>query len=226
MDVTFLKQALFNGTTANAFKLGTALTGGWFWVRVSGCSILYRGEDLNAIDFNIILAVVNTSRIQPPPYIRHDANSVHFYLVRRANAFGMLEQTYSAAVKVEIDADGNLTSSRPNGIFGLTAEQLAAGCAQLAWFYCALDRKSNPASFKIYSDGATGRVDYGNPLATVKYQGRRFYSFKTAPLDAGTYLFTVKTEDKTAAKSPPAEITVQISGEISETITILEARAI
>jgi len=37
----WLREALFNGMTANAFKLGTTLSLGWFWLRIAGCSALY-----------------------------------------------------------------------------------------------------------------------------------------------------------------------------------------
>ena len=47
----WLREALFNGMTANAFKLGTTLSLGWFWVRVAGCSVLYRGSSMGEIDF-------------------------------------------------------------------------------------------------------------------------------------------------------------------------------
>jgi len=40
------REALFNGATAAAFKLGTVLTQGWFWVRRSGCAAVYRGASI------------------------------------------------------------------------------------------------------------------------------------------------------------------------------------
>ncbi len=226
MDRMFLKEALFYGASANAFKLGTALAGGWFWVRVSGCTLLYRGSDINTIDFNNILAVgdIDALQIQPPAYISHDSNSVYFYVVRRTNNFGMAEQTFSAAVKVAIDAEGNLISPRPNGIFELKAEQFADNKAELVWFYCPLGQKSKPVCFKVYCDGGTGQINYENPLATINYAGQRFYSYTSNVFETGTYLFAIKVEDSTGVPSLPAEIRVQVSDVTPETITILETQ--
>ena len=57
MELKFLREALYNGMTANAFKLGTVLTGGWFWMRIGGCSVLYRGPGMSEINFDDLLAV-------------------------------------------------------------------------------------------------------------------------------------------------------------------------
>jgi len=57
IEMSWLREALFNGMTANAFKLGTVLSLGWFWSRTAGCSALYRGYDMEEIDFSNILAV-------------------------------------------------------------------------------------------------------------------------------------------------------------------------
>ncbi len=228
MDRMFLKEVLFYGASANAFKLGTVLTGGWFWVRVSGCTLLYRGEDISAIDFNNILAAgdIGAEQIQPPAYIHHDSSSVYFYVVRRVSNFGMAEQTFSAAVKVAIDDDGDLTSPKPNSIIELKAEQLADDKVRLIWFYCPLGQKSKPACFKIYYDAGTGQINYENPLATVKYAGRKFYSYISSSLNTGTYLFAIKAEDSAGAQSLPVQIRIQVSGATLETITILEIQAI
>jgi len=226
MDTMFLKEALFYGASANAFKLGTVLTGGWFWVRVTGCTLLYRGEDISSIDFNKVLAVgeIDAGQLQPPAYISHDSNSVYFYVVRRANNFGMAEQTFSTAVKVSIDADGNLTLPRPNGIFAVKAKQFAPGQVQLVWFYCPLEQKSKPVCFKIYSDNGTGQINYENPPATVSYAGQRFYSYTSNVLDMGTYLFAIKAEDSAGVQSLPAQIRIQVSNVTSEMVTILETQ--
>ena len=72
MDSAFYKDALFAGMTTNAFKLGTVLHLGWFWPRLNGCSLLYRGDSIETIDFDKIIAVGNSdaSEIQPPDYLQ------------------------------------------------------------------------------------------------------------------------------------------------------------
>ncbi len=133
MEIKFLKDALFSGMTANAFKLGTALTLGWFWQRVSGCSVLYRGLSMETIDPDNMLAVaeIKAIKIYVPDYANHTSNTAYFYVVRRVNSCGNLEYTMAAAVKVIIDADGNLAPGRPNNIFKVKTCQIADNKVEL-----------------------------------------------------------------------------------------------
>ena len=197
MEITFLKEALFSGMTANAFKLGTVLTLGWFWPRVDGCSVLYRGGSVATIDFDNILdvAALEAGQISPPSYVAHSNNSTQFYLVRKVNGCGYLERTLKAAVKITIDAQGNLAVPEPNSIFDATITQTDADKAKIVWYYCPLDQNSEPTCFNIYYDSGTGQIDYENPIATINYAGRKFYSYTTDSLDADEYIFAVKAQD-------------------------------
>jgi hypothetical protein len=197
METQYLKDALFAGMTANAFKLGTVLAGGWFWSRVGGCSVLYRGESIYTIDFADVLAVVDSQaqEILPPSYLQHDATSTCFYVVRRINKCGDQERTLSAAVRVSIDAGGDLAKPQPNRILEANAELVEGDRIELVWFYFPLDQESPPVCFNIYCDGGTGQIDYENAVATVSYAGRKYYSYETAPLNPGAYLFCVKAKD-------------------------------
>jgi hypothetical protein len=197
IDRPWLREAIFNCVSANAFKLGVALSGGWFWVRLTGCTTLYRGADMQQVDFANILAVAgqNACEIQPPSYLPHNSNSTYFYVVRRFNNCGYMECTLGAAVKVSIANDGELTRPQPNNIFCLKTEQTAGSKIRLVWFYCPLEQKSKPVRFKIYWDSRTGQVNYDNPLATINYQGRKYYNYETITLEVGRYLFTIRAED-------------------------------
>jgi len=196
IEQDWLLAALFGGMTANAFKLGTALTLGWFWMRRSGCSALYRGPTIDQIDFTNALTVAeqDAGQISQPSYVAHGSNSTYFYAVRRFNTCGYQEHTLAAVAKVAIDAGGNLAPPQPNNIFAAAARQVASNKVQLTWFYCPLRQESKPACFRIYHDAATGQIDYQNPLAAVSYQGQRFYSYLTEPLAGGRYLFAVRAE--------------------------------
>jgi len=193
----WLREVLFNCVSANAIKLGTALTSGWFWVRVCGCSALYRGAGMEQMDFTNILAVAakDACEIRPPSYLPHDSNSTYFYVIRRFNNCGYQERTLGAAVKVSIETSGELARPQPNNIFDSKAEQVNGNKIQLVWFYCPLEQKSKPVCFKIYWDSWTGEVDYENPTAIISYQGRKYYSYETGALEAGRYLFAIRAED-------------------------------
>jgi hypothetical protein len=229
MEIKWLKEALFAGQTSNAFKLGTALTLGWFWPRLSGCSILYRGESFQQIDFANILTVtqMDACLISPPAYLPHESSSTYFYVVRRANNCGDEEHTLSAAVKVSIDADGDLALGQPNNIFCARAKQIAGSRIQLVWYYCPVGQQSMPACFRIYTDNRTGQIDYENPLATIDYSGRMFYSYHSDALETGRYLFAIRARDAAGMEdSSWAKIRVQLDTASPEAMDILGVEAI
>jgi len=226
METMWLREALFGGMTCNGFKLGTVLNMGWFWSRVSGCSVLYRGCSMEAIDFARILSVAepDADEISPPCYIQHEEAAVYFYVIRRANNCGDQEYSLNASVKVLIDADGNLAPRQSNNIFRAGAKQAADSKVLLVWHYCPLEQESEPASFKVYYDGGTGQVDYENPLAVISYTGRRFYSYTTNTLSTGRYLFSIRAKDAAGTENESfAQIEVQLGAECPNAVDILSA---
>lgn len=229
MEIHWLKEAVFAGQTSNAFKLGTVLTLGWFWPRVAGCSILYRGGSIETIDFTNILAVAkaDASQIQPPNYLQHSSNSTYFYVIRRANNCGAQEYTLAASVKLSIDADGEMAKPRPNSILAARAEQIAGSKIQLLWFYCPIEQESQPINFKIYYDGGIGQIDYGNPIASIRYIGRMFYNYRSNTLAAGRHLFAIKVEDAAGAEDAlSGQIKFQLDTKSPDTIDIVGAETV
>jgi hypothetical protein len=229
MEARFLKEALFCGVTGNAFKVGTALSLGWFWSRIAGCSLLYRGNSMGKIDFDNILTVdaLDTKQIQPPQYLTHANNTTCFYVVRRANNCGDLEHTLAAAVKVSIDTDGELAQPRPNSIFETRNEQRAGSKVKLLWYYCPLDQNSEPACFKIYYDNGTGQIDYENSITTISYAGRKFYSYQSGSLEGDRYLFAIRVKDTNGVEdSSLAKLVIQITTVAPDPIDILSAKTI
>ena len=228
MDAVWLRGALFNGHTGNAIKLGTVLTCGWFWMRVSGCSALYRGSSMDTIEFGIVLAVaeVDASEMSPPDYVQHDNNSAYFYLVRRANRCGDQEHTLSAAVKVSIDAGGNLAEPQPNNIFGVKAKQVDGDKIELVWYYCPLEQKQELTCFRVYYDAGTGQVNYENHIATVCYRGRKYYSYQSNSLCTGRYLFCIRAEGANGAEGASAQVGIEHDISSPDAVDILDAEAV
>jgi len=225
----WLTEALFNGMTANAFKLATVLTNGWFWMRRTGCSALYRGPGVERIDFANILTVAEQDAvsISPPDHIPHNSNLTYFYVVHRFNNCGYQERTLAAAVKVSIDAEGNLVEQKPNNIFAWRLDQVHGNKIQLIWFYCGLEQESKPESFRIYYDSGTGLVDYENPIATINYQGRKFYTYQSDALAAGRYLFAAKAENADGIEDNSlARLAVQLNVTKPDAIDILSAETL
>ncbi|MGA2322784.1 MAG: hypothetical protein ABSG22_02945 [Sedimentisphaerales bacterium] len=200
-----MREALFAGQTANGFKLGTVTTLGWFWMRVGGCRIAYRGGSMEGVDFENVLAVVepDADEISLSSYLSHEAGKVYFYVVRCANGWGDIEQTLRAVAKVAIDNDGKLGKTRPNEIVGLRAEQGQDGNVEIVWTYNPMEQAprlssgqgGGPAEMRIYGDNGTGEIDYQNPVAVVKYKGRRFYRHRIEMPTDGRYRFAVRAAD-------------------------------
>lgn len=197
METKWLKEALFAGMTANAFKLGTTLTLGWFWVRVSGCSMLYRGFSMEQIDFKNILSVdeADAAEVSVPSYVQHNNDTSYFYIIRRSNSCGIEEYTLNAAVRVSIDVNGELAELQPSKVCKIKWQQVDGEKIQITWYYCPIEQQSAPAYFKVYYDAGTGQIDYENSVATIFYAGHRFYNYQSNALGAGEYLFTVKVMD-------------------------------
>ena len=229
MEIKLLRNALFSGMTSNTFKLGTVLTLGWFWVRVAGCSALYRGSSMERIDFENILTVAGpqASLISPPSYVMHNNDTSYYYVLRRSNVCGDEEHTLAAAVKVSIDTDGELAKPQPNSICEIKAQQVDGNKVRLTWYYCPIEQQSEPVHFKVYYDAGTGQIDYENPLATIHYVGERFYSYQSELLNAGEYRFAVRAEDAAGTENCSlARIKIQLDTTKPDAIDILSIEAI
>ncbi|MHC4212156.1 MAG: hypothetical protein ACYSWP_02165 [Planctomycetota bacterium] len=228
MEIDFYRDVLFDGMTANGFKLGTVLSLGWFWMRVDGCSVLYRGDVMDAIDFGDVLSVseIDAEQMSVPSYVGHENDSIYFYVVRRFNSCGVAEQTLSTSVRVAIDSAGDLAEPRPNNLFAVKARQIDGNKVELSWYYCPLAQESEPESFVIYSDGGSGAVDFENSVATVDYTGRRFYSYTSGILDTGRYLFCIKVEDVSGQASGGIMILVELNGGTPGSIEFVDAESI
>ncbi len=228
MEAKFF-DSLYEGDSPNGVKLGMGLTGGDFWPRIAGCQVLYRGSGIDEIDFSSILAVAEaeSSEIWPPSYIPHNSGSTYFYVVRRVNNCGRQEHTLAAAVKVSIDASGNLAEPQPNNIFEAIAQQVSGNKIQLIWVYCPIAQESAPACFKVYYDAGTGQINYENPIAMICYAGRRFYSYQSDTLEASKYLFCIRAEDAAGMESASlAPIRVQLDTVSPGAVNILSTEII
>jgi hypothetical protein len=228
MDAKFF-DSLYEGGSPNGVKLGMGLTGGDFWPRVAGCSMLYRGSDMDLIDFSNILAVseAEASEISPPTYVSHDNDSIYFYVIRQANNCGHEEHTLTAAVKFSIDSNGELAEPLPNSVFETRAGQVNGNKIWLVWYYCPIEQQSPPLCFKVYYDAGTGQIDYENPLATISYSGRQFYTYLSDVLDGGKYLFAIRAEDSGGTENDSlSPIKVHLETTSPGAINILNAKVV
>jgi hypothetical protein len=226
IKLNWLNDALFNGMTSNAFKLGTTLSLGWFWTRTFGCSALYSGPGIEQIDFDTVLTVgqIDAREISPPDYLPHESNSTYFYTIRRYNHCGYQEHTLAAIAKFSLDTEGELVKPQPNKIYAAGAEQVDTNKVLLTWFYCPLEQDSQPDCFNIYYDNRTGQIDYKNPLATISFKGQKFYSYQSSSFETGKYLFAIRAEDTDGNEnSSSACLSIELGDKCPDAIDILQA---
>jgi hypothetical protein len=229
MEQAWLREALFAGQTANGFKMGTALILGWFWARVNGCRIVYRGASMEGVDFDDVLAVTepDADKVSLPNYLTHEAGQAYFYVVRCANRCGRIERTLRAAVKVAIDGTGELCREKPNDVFGLNAEQGKDNKIEIVWTYSPIEQGCPAKEMRIYSDEGTGEVDYQNPIATVKYKGRRFYGHRIETPADERYMFAIRAVDiEGNTRETMQTVTVEVHEKDIEAIEIVNIESI
>lgn len=229
VERAWLREVLYNGMTANSYKLTTVLTLGWFWLRVAGCAVLHRGPGMDAIDVTNILTVANIDSftISPPEYVPHKDSSTCFYVLRRFNKCGYPEHTLCAAVRVSMDMFGNLEKPRPNTIFHTASVKEDGKQLLLTWFYCPIGQNSQPVHFKVYYDGGTGEIDYESPVCTVAYRGRRFYSYRSATLSTGRHVFAIEAVDAAGVEGTSSKrLGIQLREDNPEAIKILVGEVI
>jgi hypothetical protein len=84
-----------------------------------------------------------------------------------------------------------------------------------------------PVGFNVYYDNRTEQIDYQNPLATIDYEGRKFYSFQSNTLEAGEYLFAIRAVDAAGLEnSTLAKLKIQLEPATINAINILKAEAV
>jgi len=167
MESKWLKEALFAGMTSNAFKLGTTLSLGWFWMRVAGCHTVYRGQD-GVMNYDNICAVMNVDAAQVTVGCQNlPAGTIWEYIRRQVSPCG-LESGDSDSCRVIIDANGDAILNAPNAPDDVTIEIVAGGMLKLRWRYRPLWQVVEPTGFYIFMDSGSG-FDFETPVATVPF---------------------------------------------------------
>ena len=222
MESKWLQDALVGGMTSNAFKLGTVLSLGWFWMRPSGCATIYRGASVDTVDFEIVLAVsdVDADSISLQS-VAHSANSVYVYVLRRVNCCGDEEMSLNAAVRVAFDGEGNLVATGCNGIFDIKAKQVAGPRVAILWYYCPANQGQACSGFEVYGDNGSGTIDYNNAIETIDYIGPRFYAFESSVLSGGQYQYCIK-----AVSGGEAVVVIDVDDLVPQSVGVLQGQAV
>ena len=222
MEGKWLQDALFGPMGSNAFKLGTALSQGWFWMRPSGCMTLYRGASVDTVDFEIVLAVndadADSISLQSAA---HSPNSVYYYILRRANCCGDEEMSLNVAVRVGFDSNGDLVAVGCNGIFDIKAQQIAGPRAAVLWYYCPAGQGQECGGFEVYGDNGSGTIDYNNAIETIDYIGPRFYAFESSVLGGGQYQYCIR-----AVSGGETIVVIDVDDSVPQSVGVLQGQAV
>jgi len=221
----WLKEALFNGMTANAFKLGTVLSLGWFWMRHTGFHVVYRGQDGN-MDYDRIQALMELDDDQVSIEFQNlPANTIWHFVRRQVSCCG-LESEDSPACIVFLDENGDMIGNTPNPPISLIIEGLSNARFRLRWRYTPLEEEISPTGFNIYMDSGSG-FDFETPEDNVLYGTGRGgeYDWISGPLTNGKlYRFCVRSYRTDAGESQNTNYVAAVADSIGpDAITDLRA---
>jgi hypothetical protein len=215
MEAKFF-DSLYNGDSAKGVVLCMGITDGDFWTRSAGAQILYKGQSADEIDFNTIQGVANVN--EKFQITGGGASSTTYYIVRRVNCCGYEEKTFNAVIRAEFDDLGNLIEQVNNKIINLSAQQVESQKIKFRWFYQVINQAQKIDKFNIYSDNATGTIDYETPIGIVEYTGRKFYQFITGTLTGSDYIFCIRAAENNNFNG---QVKIQINRQSPESIGVV-----
>lgn len=213
MEVKFF-DGIFGGDSVSGAMLCLGLTGGDFWGRIEGCQNLYRGRSADSIELEKIISTGHAADvlITVPAEVTHLPSESYVYLLRRVSICGDEEKSFSGALKVSFDDDGNLIVGGCNEILEASLKQIPGPLARLTWFYSPIDQAKQCQQFKIYSDGGSGQIDFNAPVSLIEYKGMYCYSYESAILSEGRHRFCVRSAADNGQETTGKEVELLISG--------------
>lgn len=190
---------IHRGYTVAGMANGVTATNGWSFPRMSGGYNLYRGQGVGApIDpaNPVGAAGASAASISNFSWRPHRTEDTYGYVVAAIGGGGVESAPSHPTRIAEFDVTGGLIGLRPNSPTGLTVTPLAAGRFELGWIYISEGQEAAPSLFRVYTDNASGPVDYQNAIGSVSYvRGKIHYTFTTAPYDQDArYTFAVRAE--------------------------------
>jgi len=155
---------------------------------------IYYNAGAGRVDYDTIIASMNATTITWTSDALTYAAPWRFG-VRAFNVYG--EEQNTDAVLLQLDSLGRNLANRPNAPTNLTAEAAAAGTLTLKWRYPSTGQAAAPATFRIYTNGGSGAVDYSSVHDSLAYTAgiNRAFSWTSGALTHGaTHIFSVRAE--------------------------------
>ena len=176
-------DSIHRGWTPGGIANGVCATNGFAFPRVAGGYNLYRSmiDGSGAIEIAGAADAITTSVETFAWAVAGALDNVRFE-IRSIGGGGVESASSMILVDVEFDALAQPNALKPNAPRSLSIVQRAAGRFELAWRYVESHQPAAPVVFRIFSDNASGVIDYGNAVGEVTYRKRGgAYSFVTSP---------------------------------------------
>jgi hypothetical protein len=180
---------IHRGWTPYGIANGVCTTNGFSFPRVAGGYNLYR-RDVGAEEAAIVgAASANADHVENFAWAAAGANDDVRFELRSIGGGGVESAASSWNVNVQFDGFAQPHALKPNSPQGLSIERRAAGRFELTWRYPERRQETIPEVFKIFSDNATGVVDYAAAVGEVAYRPRLIaHSFLTTAHSHGAVL--------------------------------------
>ncbi len=185
---------IHRGWTPGGIANGVCATNGFAFPRVAGGYNLYRREVGEQVIEIVGAAGANADRIQNFSWAVADALDEVCFELRSIGGGGVESAATGVGVDVEFDSLAQPDALRPNVPQNLAVERRAGGRFEILWQYGERDQEVAPELFRVYTDNASGVIDYKNPIGEVAYIARqRHFTFLTGTHTHGlTLLFAVR----------------------------------
>lgn len=226
------RDTIHRGRTPWGIANGLRITAGRSFPRIRGGYLIYRGLSTATIDRDnpVGAAGFGTRRIEPFPWVAHEAGDVWYYELVPIGAGGVECPTTSTRriVRVVIDGEG-LARMRPATPRRLTVAAAAGGTFRLSWTHLHADGNAVVSVFRVYNDAGTGTVDYETVVATLAARKSRLgsgdYAWASAAFaDAATIKWAVRAESASGqqdAGTTAVEATAETTGPASPAMSLV-----
>ncbi len=210
-------QPIAGGLSETGVANGLLLTGGWFWARVRGGYLLYRGlGGWGNIDWDrpVGAAAADAGEVREFGWMARGPAGGYWYGVRKVGGGGAMTAPGGSAVGCGVDETGQLVGPLPGDVERVWARQAGQGRVLVCWCYGGPYETARPVAFHIYGDGGTGQVNYGQPIATVAWDLRRqVYGWLSSVYAVGERVRFGVRAATAGGEGSGCEVEVRIGGE-------------
>jgi hypothetical protein len=160
----------WQGRHPKAGANGIAANGGRAWVRRAGGHLLYRGDDINTIDWDIPVGAVSPTSATPGTIKNYvgfpfSADSNYAFGLRAVGCGGIEDDNVFNVVRFRTDGSGVPIPRVPNPPIGVTAVQRPNGFILIRWTYNSFNQEVPPAGWRVYYSSSDDAIEYSSPLS-------------------------------------------------------------